>query len=346
MRTATEGGEPYPRATADLHVGLAELDRELDDLPSAESHLETARVLRERTSITENRHRWFVAMAQLRASAGDYDTAAQLLDEAEALYRRGFYPDTPPHRRDEGPTPDRRRRSAVGGRLGARAGVSVDGEPDYLREYEHLTLARLLLAQHRAGSRTEPADGAAPVAAALGLLERLHAAAAGARRDGSLLEIRVLQALAHHADGDLPGALAALGQALDEAPEPDGYVRLYLDEGAPMLDLLRAAADPGNGDAVDGEGGAAVQEHARRLLDRAQSASAVAETEQALADPLSQREREVLRLLDSDLTGPQIARELYVSVNTLRTHTKRIFTKLDVTTRVAAVRRAHERGLL
>ena len=54
----------------------------------------------------------------------------------------------------------------------------------------------------------------------------------------------------------------------------------------------------------------------------------------------------VLRHLDSELTGPEIARELFVTLNTLRTHTKRIFTKLDVTTRAAAVRRAHERGLL
>jgi LuxR family maltose regulon positive regulatory protein len=69
-------------------------------------------------------------------------------------------------------------------------------------------------------------------------------------------------------------------------------------------------------------------------------------TQQSLADPLSQREVEVLRLLDSELTGPQIADALYVSLNTLRTHTKRIFTKLDVKTRAAAVRRAHERGLL
>ena len=68
--------------------------------------------------------------------------------------------------------------------------------------------------------------------------------------------------------------------------------------------------------------------------------------QQSLADPLSQREVEVLRLLDSELTGPQIAGELYVSLNTLRTHTKRIFTKLDVKTRAAAVRRAHEHGLL
>ena len=73
---------------------------------------------------------------------------------------------------------------------------------------------------------------------------------------------------------------------------------------------------------------------------------AAAEPQQPLVDPLSQRELQVLRLLDSELTGPEIARELYVTLNTLRTHTKRIFTKLDVTTRAAAVRRAHERGLL
>ena len=70
---------------------------------------------------------------------------------------------------------------------------------------------------------------------------------------------------------------------------------------------------------------------ARRLLERSDDASrAAAEPQQSLVDPLSQRELEVLRLLDSELTGPQIARELYVSLNTLRTHTKRIFTKLDV----------------
>ncbi len=61
---------------------------------------------------------------------------------------------------------------------------------------------------------------------------------------------------------------------------------------------------------------------------------------------LSERELQVLRLLDSELTGPQIARELFVSHNTLRTHTKHIFTKLDVTSRRAAVRRGHERGLI
>ena len=92
--------------------------------------------------------------------------------------------------------------------------------------------------------------------------------------------------------------------------------------------------------------GRAVRRQARRLLERAGLPIAGAEPQQPLADPLSQRELEVLRLLDSELTGPEIAGELYVSLNTLRTHTKRIFTKLDVRTRAAAVRRARERGLL
>jgi LuxR family maltose regulon positive regulatory protein len=86
---------------------------------------------------------------------------------------------------------------------------------------------------------------------------------------------------------------------------------------------------------------------ARQLLEPAPSPVDEPGTAgQSLADPLSQREVEVLRLLDSELTGPQIAKALYVSLNTMRTHTKRIFTKLDVKTRAAAVRRAHEQGLL
>ena len=148
----------------------------------------------------------------------------------------------------------------------------------------------------------------------------------------------MVQALAHQAAGDLPAAVAALRRAIGEAPEPDGYVRLFLDEGAPMLTLLQHAANDPAGEMVQGQ--------VRRLLERAQAPLEDAEPQQSLPDPLSQRELEVLRLLDSELTGPQIAQELYVTLNTLRTHTKRIFTKLDVKTRAAAVRRAREHGLL
>ena len=161
LQTATAGGPPYPRATADLHVGLAELDRELDDLPSAEAHLESARVLGERASITENRHRWYVVMAQVCAARGDYDTGTHLLGQAEALYRHGFYPDVRPIAALKA-----RIQIAAGDLSSAGAwaedrGISVDEKPDYLREYEHLTLARLLLAQHRAGQPVNGAAGAA-----------------------------------------------------------------------------------------------------------------------------------------------------------------------------------------
>jgi LuxR family maltose regulon positive regulatory protein len=332
LQTAIGNGEPYPRATADLHVGLAELDRELDDLPSAEAHLETARVLAERASITENRHRRPVVMAQVYAARGDVETAMRMYDEAETLYRAGFYPDVRPI------VAMRARVQIAAGELTSATawaderGLGVDEEPDFLHEFEHLTLARLMLAQHRAGG------SAAQVPEVLTLLERLHTAATDAGRDGSILEIRMVQALAHHAAGDLSAAVAVLCRALGEAPDPEGYARLFLDEGAPMLALLQhAASDPA---------GEKVQEQVRRLLDRAQAPVDDPALQQSLVDPLSQRELEVLRLLDSELTGPQIAQELYVTLNTLRTHTKRIFTKLDVKTRAAAVHRGREHGLL
>jgi LuxR family transcriptional regulator, maltose regulon positive regulatory protein len=158
----------------------------------------------------------------------------------------------------------------------------------------------------------------------------------------------MLQALTLQAIGDLDAAMVVLDRALEEAPEPESYVRLFLDEGAPMLRLLRRAASS-SGDLAPH---AAAQ--ARRLLLAAthdgRGTPSVREpgagTGGALGEPLSVRELEVLRLLESELTGPEIARQLYVSLNTLRTHTKRIFTKLDVRSRAAAVRRGRQLGLL
>ena len=199
----------------------------------------------------------------------------------------------------------------------------MDDKPDYLREYEHLTLARLLLAQRQVDRHG---------AGRLGSFVTAKAAAVDAGREGSVLEIRMLQALAHHARGDLPQALAALSRSFADTPEPESYVRLYLDEGAPMLGLLHHAAD--------------ASPHARRLLE-----ARLPPTRRPRAAAEPRRPAEPPRAggaaaLDSELTGPEIARELYVTLNTLRTHTKRIFTKLEVTTRVAAVRRAHNRAPL
>jgi LuxR family maltose regulon positive regulatory protein len=116
---------------------------------------------------------------------------------------------------------------------------------------------------------------------------------------------------------------------------PAGYHQLFLDEGLQLQPLLHAVArHPEAG------------QYARTLLTAKPTGTSNASPVLAGDESLSDREVEVVRLLATDLTGPEIARQLFVSINTLRTHTKHIFTKLDVTTRRAAVRRATERGLL
>jgi LuxR family maltose regulon positive regulatory protein len=343
LRTAIDDGEPYPRATADLHVGLAELDRERNDLASAEAHLERARVLAERASITENRHRWYVVMAQVRGATGDFDTATELLEQAEALFRRGFYPEVRPIAAMRARVQIAQGDLAAADEWARAHHVTSAEETSYLREYDHLTLVRLLLARHRRGNVPQEADetDVSTLDTALALLDQLLAEAEPTRA-GSVIEIVMLRALIHHVSGRRSQALVDLDHALASAPEPEGYVRLFLDEGDPMLGLLHDASHHASAEHD------ALSQHARRLLEAAGASQRTVTTaaKDALADPLSDRELEVLRLLDSDLTGPQIARQLYISLNTLRTHTKRIFTKLDVNTRVAAVRRAHERRLL
>ena len=160
--------------------------------------------------------------------------------------------------------------------------------------------------------------------------------AQAAGRDGSLIEARLVRALAHHANGDADAAAADLAAAL-AAGVPAGYCRLFLDEGQPMAELLGQVARAAAPD---------VRAHAEHLLAAAQRPSAPAPAGPASEEGLSERELEVLRLLATELSGPEIARALFVSVNTLRTHTKHIFTKLDVNTRRAAVRRAADLGLL
>ena len=191
------------------------------------------------------------------------------------------------------------------------------------------TLARVLMARYQ----DERAQRS--VHEAIRLLDRLLRAAEEGERAGSVIEIGVLRALAYQRHQDIPAALTCLERAVTLA-EPEGYVRVFADEGPPMASLLRVAARQQTGG-----------NYVRQLL------AAVTETEteqngpvkQALIEPLSERELDVLRLLGTELDGPAIARELMVSLNTVRTHTKHIYGKLAVTNRRAAVRRAAELDL-
>jgi LuxR family maltose regulon positive regulatory protein len=216
-------------------------------------------------------------------------------------------------------------------------GLSVDDEPSYLREYEHLTLARVAIAQYKHNGTGEVIH---PV---IDLLNRLLAAAEAQERTGSKIKILVVLALAREAQGDVEAAISFLERALNLA-EPEGYVRIFAEHGTPMVRLLREAMTRG-----------ITSTYTTRLLTasetwgqqpKAPSPLSHSPSPQPLIDPLSQRELEVLRLLTTELTGPEIARELVVALSTVRTHTKRIYSKLNVTNRRAAVKRAAELELI
>lgn len=330
LQCAAEHGAPRLRGTADMHVGLSELARERGDLQVAGEHLEQCQQQGEHTGFPQHPYRWRVALARLRMAQGDLDGALELLDEAERRYTGDFFPQVRPI------AAWKARVWVAQGRLGEahawarEGGLSARDELSYLREFEHLTLARLLLAE----ARRDPAGGS--LQEAFGLLERLHAAADAGGRTGSVIEILVVRSLAHQIAGDLPAAIAALARALARA-EPEGYVRVFVDEGVAVAALLEKMQNAGG----------VMKAYVGALLTafERQAGHPTSRLPPPLTEPLSVREREVLRLLQTDMGGPEIARALVVSLNTLRTHTRNIYAKLGVSSRRAAVRRAEELGL-
>ena len=321
--------------------GLASLLCEQGDLEAAAQHLLTGRTLGEFATLTGWPHRLCVAQARIKEAQGDLAGALDLLNEAERLYVRNPLPDRPV--------------AALKARVWVRQGklseamswareqnLSPDDDLSYLREFEHITLARVLIARYKI-DRVDDALHTAP-----GLLERLLQAAEEGGRMGSAIEILVLQALAHEAQGDLHRALAALERALLLA-EPEGYVRLFADEGEPLRLLIvdcRVLIEKrkrGESQKLIG--------YVDKLLTAfvqptTKPQSTINNQQSAMVEPLSERELEVLKLLGTELSGPEIARELSVSLNTVRTHTKNIYSKLGVSSRRAALRRAEELGLL
>jgi LuxR family maltose regulon positive regulatory protein len=213
----------------------------------------------------------------------------------------------------------------------------------YRREHEYADLARALVALDQAGE-------------ALPLLDRLLVAARSMERWGDAIRYLAQRALAFHASGDTPSALACLDQALTLA-EPEGYVRLFVDEGEPMAVLLRRAAARGIlPDYVDrllaafGTAVADVESVDPSFDDRPSSmvgcSSSVVRRPSSLIEPLSARELEVLQRMAEGLKHAQIAEQLVISLNTVRHHTRNIYGKLDVHSRAQAVARARELGIL
>ena len=178
FRLATEQGAPV-WGTADLHVGLSELHRERNDLEAALQELLRSKELGEHAGMPDTRHRWYVVMARIKEAQGDLDGALELFDEAERQYVMGADPEVRPI------AALKTQVWVAQGRLAEAEGwvrernLSVDDELSYLREFEHLTLARVLIARYRAEQ-----DDRSLIDQANGLLERLLAAAEAGRADG------------------------------------------------------------------------------------------------------------------------------------------------------------------
>jgi len=319
---------PTLRGTADMHIGLSEVLREMGDHVGAREQLDRSAALGEHFGLPQHPYRSRLALARLRVAEGDMAEAVHLLDDAELVYATDFSPAIHPIPAvragllaDHGNLPEALE-------WVRERGLTADDDFDYLGEFEHITVARVLLAEFRADRSTQS------VVDAIGLLERVSVEATAGGRGGDLLAVLVLLALAEDARGDRSAALAHLERALALA-EPEGYLRLFVDAGPSIRSLLEAVARGGPSTA-----------YVDRILDASAAHPERRSARQPLIDPLSDRELDVLRLLASELTGPEIARELMVSVNTMRTHTKSIYSKLGVTSRRAAVRHAEELRLL
>lgn len=220
-------------------------------------------------------------------------------------------------------------------------GMSADDSVSFQYAFNYLVLTRLLITegQQKKGGGTEDA---------LGLIVKLLDMAESTGANSYVIETLVLQAMAFQAQGDYDRALTALERALSLA-EPEGFTRVFINEGAPMVKLLREAIIQG-----------IAQDYAGKLLDLLKSETrdlqkrrtAIRPSTTFVIDPsslteaLTQREYEVMRLISAGLSNQEIAADLYLSINTIKTHTKSIYSKLNVNNRTQAVNRARELGIL
>ncbi|MBK8022859.1 MAG: hypothetical protein IPK19_15870 [Chloroflexi bacterium] len=308
----------YPRDLApigDLVLSLANVHYERNDLTRAEALLREAIQLSRSGGLRYTQWVACVALARVLAVEERFDEAQAMLRQAMAV-AAAF----------NGPT-IQSLVEAMGARLALLQGqveeaadwLGRDAEVEALetlRHFEILTRARVLLALRH------PPE-------ALPLLEAFGHSARADGRHGHALEADVLRALALNLSGQLPAALTVLKVALPQA-EREGYVRVFLDEGAPMLRLLARAGEAGISPAYVG------------LLREAENAARRVHP----ADLLSDRELDVLRLLAQGATNHDIVDALVISLGTVKSHINHIMTKLDARNRTEAVAKARSLGLL
>jgi LuxR family maltose regulon positive regulatory protein len=323
------------RVIAHHYLGLAVLYHEMGDDESSAQHFQKSLALGDQSTLRDWSYRRCLALARLRESEGDLDTVLDLLDEAKRLYVRSLIPDTRPV-------------DAIKVRIYLKQGrlsnaqewmreheLSINDELSYLHEFEHITLTRVLLAEYQSNHEERT------ILNALTLLKRLLKFAEDQKRMGSMLEILIVTALAYHALGNTSQAFASLERALYLA-QPEGYFRIFVNVGEPMRSLL-----------LDFSGSLEKQPRGkdhelRGYVDKLLSAFVQTNDipQSNSNELLSQRELEVLRLIAQGLSNDEISQQLFLALDTVKGHNRRIYGKLQVQRRTEAITRARELGLL
>jgi LuxR family maltose regulon positive regulatory protein len=308
-------------AVALAHAGMGEILYERNDLEGATHHLDRAIELSESSGGATIVFPVRALLAMVKGARGDVEGALRVIRESE---RAASSMDPQDQVRATIAAHGARFELAQGNisaatRFLEEQGVPTD-DPDHTNELEHLVWARVLL------TNGEPAE-------ALTLLDRLQEKAELSGRMGSVIGILSVRAIAHEASSEEDKALADFGRALALA-EPEGYVRTFLDLGAPMEALLRRSVMKG-----------VHAGYASRLLEAFGSAATKLSAGR-LPESLSERELEVLRLIASGMSNAEISRTLFVALNTVKKHINNIYRKLGTNSRTRAVARARELNLL
>jgi len=324
---AAHNAEGY---TAHHHLGLGMLYHEMGEDKHAAQHLQKSFDLGRGTTIVDWAYRKSLAQAFLNESEGNLDNTLDQLDEALRLYVRTPTPNLRPVDAMKACIYLKQEKLLKAQEWARASGFSLNDEPDYLHEFERLTLTRISLAEYQ----NDPSEHLW-----LGTLELLESQLKLAEKQNRLrsrIEILILQALAFHAKGETDKGLTPLEQALTLA-EPEGYLRIFIAEGKPMMKLLSD---------LDSEH---LKKYANRILavfPQHQNVHSSSRVPQSLIEPLSERELEVLRLISQGLSNQEITQRLFVALSTVKGHNLRIFAKLQAKSRTEAVARARELGLL
>jgi LuxR family maltose regulon positive regulatory protein len=331
--TAPPGRAALP-AAGFAYVGLAEVAYQRNELDTALRHATDGIATCRQLLYTQPLATVLATLAWIRQAQGDPTGAVDAMGEA------GRVGPSPGVGSLLNPVPTMRARLwlaqgnvAEASRWTQESGLGADDEPSYPREPEYLVLVRVLLAQDLTNE-------------ALRLLGRLHSAAVTERRTGSVIELRALHTLALAASGDEAGALTALREALTLGA-PQGYIRVFVDEGALMHALLGRLVAAQRRDRTGTRG--IPLDYLGRLqqaFDRGGARAASSGDIVRLVEPLSERELEVLRLLAAGEQNREIADELSVALDTVKRHVTHILVKLGAGNRTEASGRARELGLL